>query len=327
MHTTILGCGAWACALAGLLAKNGHTVCMWGRNPEKVQQLRCRGCHPNCEVPLPESLEITNDLDRALTGSELVIESVTVSGLREVFTALRRREIALPLILTSKGLENQSLKFPSQIADEILGLEYEVPVCLLSGPTLAREVVGDKPTAAVLACRDLDIAKNTAGIFKSPKFNVVLHRDMLGVQFGGAYKNIVGIACGILEEKGLGVNAKAAFISRSLHEMRKIALHLGCMPQTLLGLSGIGDIIATCFSHSENQVEGQISKKTLNTRQKVNQNLAENRESCENMIKLTNAYDCEIHILKTIEQVLSGNASQEHLMKITPNEEIVTEWR
>ena len=312
MQIAILGCGMWACALAALFHKSGHQVCIWGRNPDRVQQLRCNKRHAQLECALPEGIEFTSELKGPLLDSELVIESVTLGGLRDVLGALRRHRFDAPLILTSKGIELRSHLLPSQIVTEIFGSALSFPLLALSGPTLAREVLAELPTCAVLACKDLNLAIDLAKALSSENFSVFSHSDLMGVQFGGAYKNIIAIACGMLDGSGMGANTKAALLTRGLHEMRRLALAIGCLPQTITGLSGVGDLVATSLStHSRNYqmgkrlIDGQSARQA---KERVGSSV-EGIDTCRAILELAEKKGIELPIARQVYRCLSGEGS------------------
>lgn len=245
-----LGAGIWGIALATILAKNGHKVVVWDRNEERAKQLQATRKHPKLkDFTVPESLRFTSHLGEVLDGAEVLVESVTSNGIRPVFEEIGNLNI--PIILTSKGIEQKSLLFLPEVVAEVLGEKKHVGV--LTGPSIADEVIRGNPASVVCSAYDPAVTKLIQELFTTPEFRIYPNSDLPGVCFGGAIKNVVAIACGIADGLGYGDNAKAALMTRGLHEMRKLSLAKHAKPETLNGLSGMGDLCVTCLSkHSRN---------------------------------------------------------------------------
>jgi glycerol-3-phosphate dehydrogenase (NAD(P)+) len=251
MKITCLGLGAWGFTLANLLASNGHAVMGWSRDAKLIETLNSTHQHPKFLGHKKEStLHVTTDLQKALQHGEVVVESVTSQGVREVLKKIKQLDpqFSKPMILTSKGIEQKTGFLVDEIVIDIMGPEYKLKIGSLSGPSIAKEVIHQLPTSCVCASYDeqlMDLIKN---IFVNPYFRVYPNQDVLGVEFGGAMKNIIAIACGISDGLGFGANTKAALMTRGLHEIRKLSVTKGCNPKTLNGLSGLGDLCTTCLS-------------------------------------------------------------------------------
>lgn len=241
-----LGAGTWGFALSALLGNKGHQVTVWTRDSDLASKLQNERAHPKLEGSFaPETVRFTSDLQEALDGAEVVVESVTCSGLRPVFEKIGK--IEAPVILTSKGIEQGS----GLLLPEVLSQFVPRPlVGILSGPSLADEVVKNLPTSVVCSGYDPDVMKLIHELFITPTFRIYPNEDIDGVAFGGAMKNIIAIACGISDGLGGKDNAKAALMTRGLHEMRKLGVAKQCSPETLNGLSGMGDLSVTCMSQS-----------------------------------------------------------------------------
>jgi glycerol-3-phosphate dehydrogenase (NAD(P)+) len=250
-----LGAGTWAIALASLLAKNGHKVVLWTRDKDVAEQLQTNRSHPKLKgFVFPELLRFTSDLSEAVLGADVLVESVTSAGIRPVFTQIQKlRPIHCPVIITSKGIEQKTLKLLPDVVCEIMGSPKSPLVGVLSGPSLADEVVKNLPTSVVCSAFDPKLTKLIQELFATPTFRIYPTSDLNGVCFGGAMKNIIAIACGIADGLGFGDNTKAALMTRGLHEIKKLSLVMHCKPETLNGLSGMGDLCVTCLSkHSRN---------------------------------------------------------------------------
>jgi len=241
-----LGAGTWGFALSSLLGNKGYEVTVWARDAEFAQALQTGRSHPKLAKSFaPATVRFTSDLREALENSDVIIESVTSSGMRPVFSQLGKVEV--PVILTSKGIEPGSGLLLPELASQFVNQSL---VGLLSGPSLADEVVKGLPTSVVCSAYDPAVMKLIHELFITPTFRVYPNEDIDGVAFGGAMKNIIAIACGMSDGLGGGENAKAALMTRGLHEMRKLASALKCAPETLNGLSGMGDLSVTCMSQS-----------------------------------------------------------------------------
>ncbi len=243
----VIGAGSWGTALAVHLARLGHEVRLWGRDPALVGDMRA--CRENgaylSGVPLPEPLHVTHALDEAVHGAEIVVSAVPSHGCRAVIRAaapsLRARAT---LVSATKGLELGTLHRMSEVIAEEVGPHR--PVVVLSGPSFAVEVAKQLPTAVLAASADAEAAALVQAEFRGPGFRLYGSTDVTGVEIGGALKNVIAIAAGVVEGLGLGHNALAALITRGLAEISRLACAVGGRRETLAGLSGLGDLVLTC---------------------------------------------------------------------------------
>ncbi|MFH1477402.1 MAG: NAD(P)H-dependent glycerol-3-phosphate dehydrogenase [Verrucomicrobiota bacterium] len=259
MHRiAILGDGGWGTALGLLLIKQGHAVRLWGPFHDYIERLRRERENklflPG--VPLPESLHWTADRDEAVAKAEVVIIASPSKFYRSVLESFAGK---LPpdcaLLSVSKGLDAATHRRLTEVAGEVLGRKS---VAVLSGPSLAGEVARGMPTAVVIACTDHSRAHALQKIMTSPQFRVYTSEDIVGVELGGALKNIMAIATGVSDGLGFGDNTRAALITRGLAEMTRLGGALGARPETFAGLSGLGDLIVTCTSRaSRNHLVGE----------------------------------------------------------------------
>lgn len=248
MRCAVIGAGAWGTALADLLAGNGHEVRLWAREPEVIEGIRSRRENPMFlpGVTLAKSLSVTGDQAEALTGVELVLYAAPSQHLRAV---VRDGVMGgtLPdgavVAVASKGIEQGSLALMSDVVEEECGGRRVVAI---SGPSFAAEVAARQPTAIVAASFDEHAARVTQEALSSSTFRVYSHDDLIGVELGGALKNVMAVATGILEGVGLGSNSRAALITRGLAEMTRLGVALGARASTFAGLAGIGDLVLTC---------------------------------------------------------------------------------
>ncbi|MFL6542211.1 MAG: NAD(P)H-dependent glycerol-3-phosphate dehydrogenase [Chthoniobacterales bacterium] len=256
-RTAIIGAGSWGTALAILWAKQGNQVTLWGHNPERIGQLESDR-HNLAALPgaeLPSSVCLTSDL-HAANGADLVVFVTPSTALRSVSIALRSL-LARDAVLLSctKGIEHGTGMRMTEILQETLP---DHTVAVLSGPNLAIEVARGLPSATVLGCRESACAQELQQHLGSPHFRIYSSDETTGIELGGALKNIFAITAGASDGLGFGDNSKAALVTRCLAEMFRLGVAMGGKPETFYGLSGAGDLIATCFSqHSRNRRVGE----------------------------------------------------------------------
>lgn len=244
MNITVLGAGAWGTALAINLATR-HAVTLWARNPAQVEAMRIGRSNdrylPDCRFP--DTLHPEADLRRALAGSHYLVVAVTVAGLRDTLRAVRGLGVTIPLIWLCKGFERPEARLPHEVFAEEMGAAAGA---VLSGPSFAQEVAAGLPTALTLAAADRALAGAAAQALHGPALRVYSHDDVIGVEVGGAVKNVIAIAAGICDGLGLGLNARAALMTRGLAEMTRMGVALGGRAETFMGLAGVGDLVLTC---------------------------------------------------------------------------------
>jgi glycerol-3-phosphate dehydrogenase (NAD(P)+) len=237
----VLGAGAWGTALAAVLAPR-HRVTLWARDPAQAEALGAarRNARYLPEIALPESLRTDADLDRALAGAEVLIAATPVAGLRDLLAMLRGGRV--PLIWLCKGFEKDSAALPHEI---VAACGIRAPSGALSGPSFALEVARGLPCALTLASADAAFAARAAAELHGGRLRVYRSDDVAGVEIGGAVKNVLAIAVGICDGLGLGQNARAALITRGLAELARLGVALGGRAETVMGLTGAGDLILT----------------------------------------------------------------------------------
>ena len=243
----VLGGGAWGTALAIQMARAGHDVRLWARDPEMVAAIG-RGQNPRYlpGIRIEPDVRATGDLAEALDGVDCVLVVTPAQALRAVLeTAKRKVPARIPLVLCAKGIEHGTGKLLSEITAEILP---ENPVAALSGPSFAADVAKGLPTAVVVAAREEARAAALALRFSTKSFRCYSTADLVGVEIGGALKNVFAIAAGAVTGAGLGASAQAAMVTRGFVELRRIGQAFGAEPETLMGLSGLGDLLLTCSS-------------------------------------------------------------------------------
>ena len=249
MKLTVLGPGCWGLTLAKLMTPNFDRVCVWGRSENLSDELiNEKKTSIPVVVELDKKTEITSDLYEAVNDADVILMVISTSGIRDVSKQLAKVPIREEQILvnTSKGLELPSLMRMSEVIKE--ELPHIKPV-ILSGPTLAKEVLAGLPTAASVACEDEDLAlKAQKYLTVSGKFRLYTNSDVIGVELGGSLKNVIAIASGFADSMGLGDNCRGTLLTRGMAEIVRVSVALGAKPATLYGLSGMGDLIATCSS-------------------------------------------------------------------------------
>jgi len=254
----ILGDGGWGTALSLLVSKNGYDVTIWGAFPDYISTLR-KTRENQKFLPgftIPDSTFITSKIEEALDQAAMAVVAIPSKYLRETLNQLKGKSLGSTLFLSVvKGIELDTFKRPSEIIKEELG---SINLAVLSGPTIANEVAEGLPTSCVAASEDIEQAELTQEVFMSKDFRVYTSDDIVGVELGGALKNIIAIAAGISDGLGFGTNAKAALFTRGLVEISRIGTALGARLETFNGLSGMGDLLTTCTSlYSRNRYVGE----------------------------------------------------------------------
>lgn len=255
MKITVLGAGAWGTSLARLLQTSGHAITLWGHDADHLKAMQAEGCNSRYlpGIPLPADWTIDSDLNRAISRAECVIVAVPSKAFREVTRCLSSFDGIV--VSVTKGIEHDT----GLSMCGVLGTTAKnASLAALSGPTLALEVARDIPTAAVVASGTSAAAQTTQGLFHKPAFRVYTSSDLIGVELGGALKNIIAIAAGMCDGMGFGDNSKAALITRAIVEIRRLGVACGALADTFSGLSGLGDLTVTCFSRlSRNRSLGE----------------------------------------------------------------------
>jgi len=332
MKIAYFGGGAWGFCLANLLASKGYDVTLWTGNLPLSEVLKRGEAHPKLrDHKAEENLIITTNIEQALEGAEVCVESVTTKGLRPVLEKALQTKLPIPpLVLTSKGIEQDSCFLMSEVVIDVLGEAFKPKIGCLSGPTLAKEIMEKLPASVVASAYDPQFAQKIADLFTTPFFRVYPNDDIKGVSFGGAMKNIIAIACAISDGLGFGENTKAALMTRGLHEIRKLSAAKECNPDTLNGLSGMGDLCATCLSTlSRNYIFGKLLAEGLTpdeARKKIGM-VVEGAYTCLSALQLSQKTGISLPITEAVhaiiykhldprqavEALLSREVKQEHL--------------
>ncbi len=251
-NVAVLGAGSWGTALALLLSRKGVPTVMWGRNTEFIKELKTRRENtrylPN--APFPDTLELTSDLAEAVRGRDVLLIVIPSHGfrktVRQIAELLDEDHLPGAVISATKGIENSTLCSMTEILEQEMPPALSDRFAVLSGPSFAREVADSLPTAVSLAATDTGICMKLQELFSTDNFRVYSNLDVVGVQLGGALKNVMAIASGISDGMKFGTNTRAALITRGLAEMTRLGLKIGANPLTFAGLAGLGDLVLTC---------------------------------------------------------------------------------
>lgn len=310
----VIGGGAWGTALAQVAASGGRDVLLWAREPEVVEAINA--AHENAlflpGLKLAETIRATGELtELASCGAWLVV--TPAQHMRAVLEAAPGAD--KPLILCSKGIEEESGALLHQVAAEACP---DAPISVLSGPTFAHEVAAGLPTAVTLASEDQSLADALRDRIAQPTFRIYLSDDVAGAEIGGAVKNVLAIACGIVEGKGLGQNARAALIARGFAEMTRFGLANGARRETLVGLSGLGDLVLTCSSTSSRNFslgkgigEGRSPAELMSDRRTV----AEGAFTAPVLARLARKKGIDMPVVAAVDKLLSGEANVDQVLQ------------
>ncbi len=307
MKISVIGAGSWGCALAKVLDDNQHHVTVWSKFEKEVEALKVS--HENISklagIPLPETLNYTSNLEEAIFEKDILVMAVPSSFVRETARAMEPFVTSNQIIVNvAKGIEDESYKTLEQvILDEI----PEQDVAVLSGPSHAEEVARGIPTSVVVAAQKEQVVKTIQNIFMNENFRVYGSSDILGVELGGALKNVIALAAGASDGLGYGDNTKAALMTRGISEISRLGEVMGADPRTFHGLSGIGDLIVTCTSmHSRNRRAGILigQGKTLDEALEEVQMVVEGVYSAKAALGLACKYNVSMPIIEAVNGVI-----------------------
>ncbi|MBI4455447.1 MAG: NAD(P)-dependent glycerol-3-phosphate dehydrogenase [Acidobacteria bacterium] len=304
----ILGAGSWGTALAILLSRNGHEVTLWARRPEHAAELRSSRINvrylPQCE--LPPAVRITSDPAEALQDSRLVVSAIPSRYVRATLALFEKLLTTQTCwVSTTKGIEENTLKRMSEILRDSLGPSGRIVV--LSGPSFAVESVRGDPTAVVASSDDSSASEQVQRIFSSSRFRVYTNNDVVGTEIGGAVKNVIAIASGVVTGLGFGSNTIAGLITRGLAEICRMGVAMGGRKETLWGLAGLGDLVLTCTSSlSRNRSAGiQLAQgRTLREIERSTPMVVEGIPTTKATLQLAKKYKVEMPITEQMYQVL-----------------------
>ncbi len=306
-NVSVIGAGSWGIALATVLAKNGHEVTIWSILEEEINMLKEKREHA-AKLPgvkLSEKIGLTTNLREAIGNRDMLVLAVPSVYTRS--TAKNMRQFVSPgqlIVNVGKGIEEESLMILSDVIEE------EIPqarVTILSGPSHAEEVGRGLPTTCVVGAHTKKTAEYVQNVFMNKEFRIYTSPDMLGIELGGALKNVIALAAGMADGLGYGDNTKAALITRGIAEISRLAMEMGAKYETLSGLTGIGDLIVTCASmHSRNRRAGILigQGKTMEEAMAEVQMVVEGVYSAKAAMKLSEKYQVHMPIIEQVNQVL-----------------------
>jgi glycerol-3-phosphate dehydrogenase (NAD(P)+) len=308
----VIGTTSWGITLAIMLRKNGSEVRLWARTLQEANQLKKKGSDRFPGMMIPKEIIITHKKDKALNDADAVILAVPSATMRKNIARVAKcLTKSMVIISASKGLEINTNKRMSEVIAEEIKPQFRTNICVLSGPQLAKEIMENHPAASVVAAEDKTIARKAQKVLSGDNFCVFTHTDVIGVELGGALKNILALGAGIADGLGYGDNAKAAFITRGLTEITALGMALGANPLTFSGLAGLGDVITTCASPlSRNHYVGvELSKgRRLADILKGMHQVAEGVNTTLAAYKLAQKLGLEMPITEKIYGVLFENA-------------------
>lgn len=312
-RVAVIGAGAWGTTLADLLARKGLAVKLWALEPEVVQGINRD--HENAvflpKAPLAPALEASGDLADAVRGAEIVVSAVPSHAVRNVMTAVAAAVQGAPLVVSvSKGLEPERQERLSCVLAELFG--HTTPLAVLSGPSFAREVYERQPTAVVAAAGEHDVARRVQDVFSTGTFRVYSHTDVVGVELGGALKNVIALAAGIAAGLGLGYNPRAALITRGLAELTRLGVAMGADPLTFAGLAGLGDLVLTATGAlSRNRSLGvELGRgRSLDDILASRKSVAEGVTTARTAVTLGERYGVELPIAREVSDILFAGKS------------------
>lgn len=311
--TTIIGDGAMGSICSMLLCENKVQTTLWGHDAAQLAKIAAgrENVVFLAGYRLPEALRFEPDDAKALAGTELLVSAVPCQYVRSVWRRLKPFVPAgVPVVSTTKGIENKTLLRPTEILAEVLGSGN--PLAVLSGPTIADELARQLPASATAAAADMDLALAVQKTFTTPMFRVYTNQDVVGVELAGAMKNVIAIAAGILDGVGAGDNAKAALLTRGLAEIERLGVALGAKQKTFAGLSGLGDLVTTCISpKGRNRCFGERIGKGVSAKEALaaTHSVVEGAATCESVLGLAGRYHIEMPITEAVFAVIHGQKS------------------
>jgi glycerol-3-phosphate dehydrogenase (NAD(P)+) len=315
----VFGAGSWGTAFSLVLADAGQDVTIWGRRPEVCEAINEH--HENTEyfpgIELPASVRATPDPEEAAAGAEFVVLSVPSQKLREnlgQWTDVMPPEAVFVSLM--KGVELGTTKRMSEVIREVTGAPAH-RICVVSGPNLAREIAQREPAASVVACEDENVARRLQDLCHSQAFRPYRSTDVLGCELGGAYKNVVALCVGMAIGLGFGDNTTASLITRGLAETARLAMKLGADPLTLMGLAGLGDLVATCSSPlSRNRTFGEKIGRGMTTEEIIasTRQVAEGAKSCASLYDLASNSGVDAPVAEHVAAVVAGEMSAQDMM-------------
>lgn len=309
---TVIGAGSWGTALAALLARNGTPTRLWGRNAESLARMasRRRNSHYMPDLELPAELEYEADMEAALRDADIALVVVPSHAFADVLDEVAPRLPAdCAMAWATKGFETGTGRFLHELVAERLP---QRPAAVVTGPSFAREVVAGLPTAVTVHSSDAAFAQRLALRLHAPNFRAYTGPDMLGAELGGAMKNVLAVATGVADGMELGLNARAGLITRGMYEMLKLGVALGARPETLIGLSGMGDLVLTCTGDlSRNRRLGLALGRGVSIDDAVREigQVVESVVTADEVSRLADKHGLDLPISSGVRDVLHGDVT------------------
>lgn len=319
-QVAVFGAGSWGTAFSVVLADAGNDVTIWARRDEVCEAINERRenteYHPGIE--LPASISATSDPERAFAGADVVVLAVPSQQLRANLTAWQGMVPEdVPLVSLMKGVELGTMKRVTEVLAEVTGAGPD-RLAVVSGPNLSAEIIRREPAASVVGCEDEDVAVRLQKLCHTAAFRPYTSTDVIGCEFGGAYKNVVALCVGMAVGLGFGDNTTASVITRGLAETARLATQLGADPLTLMGLAGLGDLVATCSSPlSRNRTFGEKLGQGMTTDEVIasTRQVAEGAKSCSSLRALAAQVGVEAPIAEYVDRVIGGESTPKDMME------------
>lgn len=329
-RVTVLGDGGWGTALALVSARRGNETMLWSAFPDYASQMKTT--RENSKflpgVQLPPNVRITSDLNEALSFSEIIVIAVPTQFVRNILKKVRPLIHGKKIFVSvAKGIEKETCMRPSQVVSAELG---DVPIVILSGPSHAEEVARGIPTLVVAASKQTEYAAKVQSVFKDKFFRVYVQADAIGVELGGALKNVIAVAAGVCDGLGFGDNTKSGLLSRGLFEMSRLGVKLGANPTTFFGLSGAGDLMTTCFSqHGRNLRVGRELGKGRKIKDILSgmEMVAEGVDSAASVHELCQREGVLIPIMEQVYNILYKDKDPKQAVSDLLDRDVFEEWK
>lgn len=328
MRFAVLGAGSWGTALAMQMARAGTAVTLWGRDTGKMAEMAKIRSNPFYlpGFPFPDGLEVELDLARTVTSVDAVLVACPSHAFTDILRQIKPLIGDKPVVWASKGFEPGTGRFLHQVAEDILGIGR--PIALVTGPSFAKDVAAGKPTLVTVASSYPEFAQQVGHVLNNDRFRVYYSNDIVGAELGGAVKNVLALATGICDGMQLGDNTRAAILTRGMAEMMRLGKAMGAKPETLMGLSGLGDLVLTCTGDlSRNRRMGLAlgqGKSVAQAKAEIGQ-VVEGIGTAEEVVRLADKYGVDMpisrHVLKVVNGEMTPEQAVDELMRRDPRPE------
>ena len=327
MNFTVIGAGSWGTALAMQMARNGTTY-LWGRNPQHIEDMQNSRSNEAYlpGVEFPEKLQLEASLKKAIQQSDAILLVSPSHAFAEVLNKIKPLIGDRPLAWASKGFEPGSGRLLHEVAEEIIGNDR--PIALVTGPSFAKDVAEGKPTLVTVASTDVKFAEKVAHALHNDKFRVYISDDLVGAELGGAVKNVLALATGMCDGMKLGDNTRAAILTRGMAEMMRLGLAMNCKPETLMGLSGLGDLVLTCTGDlSRNRRMGLALGRGQSIEQAKKEigQVVEGIGTADEVMRLAKKHNVDMpiseHVWKVVNGLMTPHEAVKELMSRGPRQE------